>query len=395
MSETKKQHYVPRFYLKRFANKENKFFVYDFEKSKLISNNPIPYEDQCYKKYFYGEDGVLESALAEKEGNWATVIEKIVCESKLSDEEISMLKEFILFQKQRTNDENNHSIEQKASVIKESVKLLCYQKGWEFDEDTIAYCDKKAREDASPAENVVIASNMLKYIDDLEILIVHYNTTNKLLTSDSPVVTLNPFTEFMGFGYDCIGVSFLMPITPEYLVILYDSDFYTKFKNKTYVESDNEEEVKSINMYELIHAESKAFSTNTENFELINNEIVDNRAKEKKRNRTQYLGPENTVGRLIISQMSGTDYYFDLPYLVFPREFRRIPFICREAVPRHFQEGWDTKLERKYKVLSVTRMGPIRTELADEVIPRGDLRMGCRRMETLAKKYWKSKGYEV
>ncbi len=395
MSETKKQHYVPRFYLKRFANDDNKFFVYNYEKNNLLCVNPVPYESQCYKKYFYGEDGILESLLSEKEGNWATIIDKIVRNIKLSNEEVRMLKEFIIFQKQRTNDENNHSIEQRASIIKEYVKLLYFNNGWEYDESAAEYCEKKAREDSTAAENVLMASNMLKYVDDLEILIVHYNTISKLLTSDAPVITLNPFSKFMGFGYDCIGISFLMPVSPEYLVILYDSDFYTRYKNTSYIESDNEEEVKNVNKYELIHAESKVFTTHIEDFELISNDIIEKRLKEVNRNRTKFIGPENAIGRIIMSQSSGTDYYYDLPYLVVPREYRRIPFICREAIPRHFQEGWDVKLERKYEILSITRMRPIRSDLKNDIIPKGDLKMGCKRMESLGKKYWRSKGYDL
>ncbi len=45
----KKQHYVPRFYLKRFTDSENKFYAYDFNAKGLIENR-VYYESQCYKK---------------------------------------------------------------------------------------------------------------------------------------------------------------------------------------------------------------------------------------------------------------------------------------------------------------------------------------------------------
>ena len=63
--EKKKQHYVPRFYLKFFADHENKFYAYDFDTNRFIPNR-VYYESQCYKKFFYGEDGILEEQLSKK-----------------------------------------------------------------------------------------------------------------------------------------------------------------------------------------------------------------------------------------------------------------------------------------------------------------------------------------
>ena len=100
-STVRKQHYVPRFYLKLFADVNNKFYLYDFDHSKLLPN-PVYYETQCYKKYFYGEDGVWESRLADMEGKWATSIRKAIKNEQLSSDDIWSLKEFVLYQRERT-----------------------------------------------------------------------------------------------------------------------------------------------------------------------------------------------------------------------------------------------------------------------------------------------------
>lgn len=102
--KTRKQHFVPRFYLKLFADKNNKFNVYDFQQEKIIAK-PVYYGSQCYGKYFYGEDGLWETRLSEMEGKWATSVYKAINGEKLSQEDILSLKEFIVYQRQRTSAE--------------------------------------------------------------------------------------------------------------------------------------------------------------------------------------------------------------------------------------------------------------------------------------------------
>ena len=71
MAEKKKQHYVPRFYLKRFATCDKKFNLYSIERKSVIADgNSVPYKDQFYEDYFYGEDKVWENKLDDLESKW-------------------------------------------------------------------------------------------------------------------------------------------------------------------------------------------------------------------------------------------------------------------------------------------------------------------------------------
>lgn len=389
----KKQHYVPRFYLKFFAGLDNKFYAYDLNSNRIIPDR-VHYESQCYKKYFYGEDGVLEEHLSMKEGEWANVCKKAIHGDVLNDVDIMLLKEFVIYQKQRTNDNNKHRIEERESILREYVRQLYCCKGWEFDDVAEKFCQQRAEEEVTPAENVYVASRMLKYVEDLDILIVRYSTENRLLTTDSPVVTLNAFMKFQGHGYDSLGVVFLMPLAPSVLLVLYDGQLYKRYNGSIYVNSSCEEEVLNINRYGIIHAEKMFYSDNILNINLVTNEVMEYRNREEKRNKTQFLGPEGSQ-RLIISNIEGTDYYYEIPYAILPRDYRRIPFHCREAVPRHFEKGWEKKLAIKYQVLYMAK-----NKLSDEIIKRQipsktDLKIGCRRMESLAIKYWRDKGYNL
>ena len=77
MAEKKKQHYVPRFYLKLFSSGDKKAInIYN-----IRSQNPIwrgSLKNQCYETYFYGKDLVLENAFGDLEGAASRVINQII-----------------------------------------------------------------------------------------------------------------------------------------------------------------------------------------------------------------------------------------------------------------------------------------------------------------------------
>lgn len=86
---TKKQHYVPQFYLKNFTSDGNKLWVFDRIKKEFYSSVP---KDICYKKFLYEtpwEDAnpklgkyvlanQIEDYFAEKEGEYSSLLRKII-----------------------------------------------------------------------------------------------------------------------------------------------------------------------------------------------------------------------------------------------------------------------------------------------------------------------------
>ena len=97
MPEKKKQHYIPKFYMRLFTN-DNKFLAVNNVLSKKIYER-VPYENQCYKDYFYGKDGVLENQLSDMETEWSIIIKKALDKEILSDNDLNSLKKFALYQR--------------------------------------------------------------------------------------------------------------------------------------------------------------------------------------------------------------------------------------------------------------------------------------------------------
>lgn len=380
-AKTKKQHFVPRFYLRLFADNNDRFNVLNINKNVIIPE--VHYASQCYKRYFYGEEEIWEKRLSKLEYKWSITINKVINGETLFDEDIVSLKELVLFQRQRTNDENNRMLKEREDIIREFAYSVYSQKGWEFDEKAEQFCIERAKKEVSPAENVELAVKMLDYIQDLSVLIIKYNTKELLITSDSPVVALNPFMRFQGFGYNCIGIAYIMPLSPKHLMIVYDGTFYTKYNENLYMESSDSKEVIYINNYEMINAEQLLFSSSDTDL-YVNDDVLEHREIELKRNNTQYLGP---IGdRLMISNTKGIEYYYELPYIKLHRDYEKIPYNCREAVPREYNKNWEYKLSIKYKTLN--NIKKITGGLDN--ITKSELKQGCRRMLNLAMIYWKN-----
>ena len=77
MQYVRKEHYVPQFYLRKFANNKGLLHIYDFEKNNFFKQCP---NNMCYKKDLYetkwGEDNskfgefVLQNCIEKKFGEY-------------------------------------------------------------------------------------------------------------------------------------------------------------------------------------------------------------------------------------------------------------------------------------------------------------------------------------
>lgn len=86
---TKKQHYVPQFYLRSFTSDDNKLWVYDRVKEKYYFQTP---KEVCYENYLYETpwedenpklgrfvlENQIENYFADKEGEYSVLIKRII-----------------------------------------------------------------------------------------------------------------------------------------------------------------------------------------------------------------------------------------------------------------------------------------------------------------------------
>ena len=325
--KSENHHFVPRFYLRNFAKKGKKTYLtafYQFS-NELVTDVVCSVESICYKSYYYGENGQLEHSLALKEGVWSQVINNIIIKARTEKEEISTvdiksIKEFILYQLLRIPATINYTNSQMRQV---KDKILCsIGNGCQNDDNEILM---------EPSELVEQADEMLDAISDLSISIIIFRTEEKLVTSDAPVIQLNPIFESTG-GLLSVGCVLILPIAEEVAILLYDSKAYGQ--KTLYMINSCEEDVKNLNLYQIINAEDRIISIYTNQLKKIKDGCnAKMYRKDKYRENKIDSGRE---GRKTIIEIKGqiTDYKYNLSFLKLPRQIKKIPVSYRRLISR-------------------------------------------------------------
>lgn len=382
MSEKKRQHYVPKFYMRNFANTNQAFMVYLLEQRKILG--PVPYKGQCYKDYYYGADGVWENQLSEMEARWGATFKSAIGDGNLSTSDIKLLKQFALYQRQRTFAEGEYRKKERTELLVEYGRLLYENNGWQFDSTAENICKERALEAVSPAEGLEMAKKFVEIIDDLRILIITYNTEEELISSDVPVIAINPYY-FPTIGYACMGLILLFPISPHRLVVLYDAKMYPRFRDNLYVSSDDAVEVHKLNVLQLISAEKILYAHSGSAFNLFTEDDWQARRDNLKESTVSTLGQGNN--KIFVTGMRTTILKYEFSFGQVCHRFKRIPFVCKEAATRQWDSEWEKKFDTKVQILpAIAKTSP--HIFAQYNLTPKELRRGCQRMATAAKVYW-------
>lgn len=337
------QHYVPRFYMKNFAiikgeGKKEKSFISFFQFDKKISRENIPTKSVCYEKYFYGENGNIEKMLAAKEGKWGKTINKIVSkpEEKLLSEDMLLLKEFGVYQYGRTLAMFNYNKQAISDILTDSFSNFNPHVDSEMIREKV---DDKIQNEMFASQIVELSNEVVNELNDLGVTVIEFETQGKLITSDMPVIMTNPFS-IDNAGMANVGVVMMYPISEKVLILIYDSKIYTSLKQ--YMKDDNEEDVVSLNKYQVLSAEERIMSDKLENLVAImqDRDVCEKREKfrEKKKVDSSYDG----VGTFFAMHSRSMKYSFPISFFKLPRAIRKIPVECREAFRRKYDR--DTRI---------------------------------------------------
>ncbi len=262
MAEKTKQHFVPQFYLKNFA--QGKFFnIYNSSSHKTFLN--VPYKDQCYKKNFYGKDKKYEDELNKLEYKWVLAINNIInnasCISK-SDEKT--IKQFCCFQYMRTEKALLHIRNSMYESYKKIIPILCQFNGVKLSKQQInEYAYKYSRTyeniEDSTKKLINLAKKFYKKLDNLSLIVIENRTNCEFVTSDNPIIIGNEFQPEYGIGVDTIGIYFLFPISPYIYILLFDEKIYTKI-NEKYILTSTQIEVENLNKLQYYNSLENVFS---------------------------------------------------------------------------------------------------------------------------------------
>lgn len=253
-TDKKNQHYIPRFYLKKFSFESNEKQIGIFNIQKSFFYQTATLKNQGARNFFYGHDGEIEENLSNIEGHLSTSINQIINNRKVPIKrgfEHFQLLNFVALTHLR-----NPTLIDSMKATRELMKSNLLQLDPNVD------ADKLVPEIPHETAIEVALSSIMQVVEniaDLDFKLLINKTKFPFITSDFPVVKYNKFLEVKNWdrgktGFGNTGLKIFIPINPEMTIILFDSMVY-KVGNKKdcFCELRNENDVDQLNILQLLN----------------------------------------------------------------------------------------------------------------------------------------------
>lgn len=257
MTKKKNQHYVPKFYLRNFSNNDKNIGMFILDKDIYRNNASI--KSVACSDFLYGEDGIVENLLSNIESKWAYIVRKIINKkiNDFSEEDYILLYSFIVISKSRTQkaaNTNKYYMEYFKDVFeKNGIK--------NFTDNPV-----ETVKDLLKAPNLLemqIALNNMYLLQDLDIVVLENKTRYGFITSDNPVVYYNQFyarrNYNKNYGIVAKGLQIFMPLSPKYMVCLYDKDVYNVNYDNKYIPIISKNEIDNLNKLSTMNSDNQIY----------------------------------------------------------------------------------------------------------------------------------------
>lgn len=224
MSEPKKHHYVPQFYLKNFSEDRKNINLYNFKRDHFIGGAPI--SGQCYRRKLHSFQPGLEQRLGKMEQEASAAIRAILDIREAppiqAKEWMDMLI-FTIFQKSRTARSIESAETMKDFYIDHLTSGNAPEPG--------SAVEKIVADKTTSAQIVFsIIPEIAGVVTDLKMHLLINDTPEDFLIGDDPVVLHNMYCEGTThrgvLGWDCRGLQAFVPLSPKILLMLYDLETY-------------------------------------------------------------------------------------------------------------------------------------------------------------------------
>lgn len=227
MAEHRRQHYVPQMQLRPFSRDGKRTNVVVLDSGKRIRDVGI--REQCYRDYYYGKDGVMETFLTDTEGTFATILGDLSAAhlQSISDTDTIHLRLYVLFQRMRTVTAATSTELASQAALKERLRPEAEAKGIDLGAMRIRVSNPQF---LALAQAAVGASA----IADLPVKFLVHARKVGFVISDHPVVVCNQFVEshprlslcYGAEGLIVKGIQVIMPVSPRACIVMYDPQTY-------------------------------------------------------------------------------------------------------------------------------------------------------------------------
>lgn len=230
MSEYKKQHYVPQFYLRQFSRDGKTIYAYNLDHKKACRMN---IKNICQEKYFYCDTPDLEKILSKIEEKQAAIIKKIIVNSNvesLETEERFYLHLFVLMQCTRTKESKEFIDRYINTFFDEHYKPLLKQHPGVIEKGINPELIDSLKVKLEKPHLMAMAPAMMgaELIIDLLPILIQNQTDNNFITSDSPFCLYNYINSNNHgmLGFQSPGLQIFCPLNEKKLLLLVDPDLY-------------------------------------------------------------------------------------------------------------------------------------------------------------------------
>ena len=230
MTDTKRQHYVPRFLLKHFCADGQTINVTDLKTKRSYTTNII---NVAQEKYFYNLNTnkgkiSLEKDFAGLEDNTAPIIDKIVETESIGwfqDENYQILEDFILCQFYRTRK----SVNKTTKILKSENIPIFDRYNANGEKVGTLYSGDLAIDDNMSKTLTYNILNHMEHNDivrdalaSMEWLLLKSPENKRFIISDSPVVLISSTEDYKGetAGFELPDAQILFPISSHLFLLL-------------------------------------------------------------------------------------------------------------------------------------------------------------------------------
>jgi len=355
MPTKKKQHFVPKLYMRNFS--DGKIFnIY------IHSNNMMKYgvgfKNQCQENYYYGIDLEWENTLGQIEKAYSDIIYKTIMNKKYfpNDSEVEVIKKFIVFQRQRGTFMEHESKNVRWALKASIAKLVAINKLKMFPTEEAIEQLKVMNYDIDSLQvvktNLENAMNFPSHISDLSMSIIRYVGETKLISSDNPVVFYNAYNQ-PDIGLDHAGLIIMLPITPDTLIVFYDGKMYKEIPKLSCVRNENE--VMKLNSIQFIVSKDILFFRDKETEKNVRKIILKYRKKRDHfQNRKTSFEFGTDKDKVVLNQNRYIDDTFNFSFITVTPRASRFSLVVKDWI---FREESGEYIERMENRLSMMQSG--------------------------------------
>jgi hypothetical protein len=255
MADNKNQHYVPRIHLKPFTldGKGLAINLLNIDRMRSIQNAPV--KNQCSGDYFYGKDERLERAINAIENPYGEIVRSLAADNATIDPKARIvLLRFVLLQHMRTEAASRKAAEMTIAM-------------YDVPGSDIQIPPMREAMKAAVQNAMRTFADIMSIVDDLKVCIANNRTDRPFVTSDDPAVLTNRLhiqrrNKRWGFGVKTAGAIFLLPLSPRFCAIVYDSAVYQSSQRAGWIDVTNEADVTAINEHQILNCMANLYFRN-------------------------------------------------------------------------------------------------------------------------------------